>query len=104
MNDEDKAWSDYSEHFREDVIPKLLNSAVYLAIGTEAGEFDVKFATETGAAILLDKPMLIVVPKGRTIGIRLRRAADIVLDDFDLKDATSQSRMLEAINLLKPDS
>jgi len=99
----DRAWADYSEGFRREVLPKILDSAMFLSIGTAVGEFDVKQATELGAALLCDKPLLLVVPPGRTISERLRRAADIVLDDFDVSRPESQERITTALRQLKGD-
>lgn len=100
---EDRAWADYSEGFRHEVLPKLLDSGIFLSIGTDVGKFDVKQATELGAALLCDKPLLLVVPPGRTIGKRLRRAADIVIDDFDVARPDSQERLTAAMRRLRGD-
>lgn len=97
---EDRAWVDYSAAFRREVLPNLMSSACFLSIGAETGEFDVKQATEIGAALLLDKPFLLIVPKGRKVGERLRRAADAVVDDFDPRQPTSQERVVAAIRRL----
>lgn len=69
-------------------------------VGTDVGQFDVRQATELGAALLYDKPLLLVVPPGRTIGNRLRRAADVVIDDFDPAAPESQERMTAAVRKL----
>lgn len=45
---EDRAWADYSDRFRREVLPKLLDSAVFMSIGSEVGTFDVRQATELG--------------------------------------------------------
>jgi hypothetical protein len=100
---DDRAWKDYSQHFRREVVPKLLDSAVFMSIGTEVGVFDVKQATEVGAALMMDKPIMIVVPKGRRIGERLRRAADIVIDNWEPNDPASQLEMTAALHRLVPD-
>lgn len=101
MPDEfDKAWADYSKQFRESTLPKMLDSAVFLSIGTNPGEFDVKQATELGAALLMDKPLLLVVPTGRQIGARLRRAADEIVEDWNPNDPGSQVRFSAALKRL----
>lgn len=97
---DDRAWRDYSARFRREVLPKLMDSGMFLSLGSEVGTFDVKQATELGAALLCDKPMLLLVPKGRTIGVRLRRAADVIVDDWDPSDPASQDRMVEAVRRL----
>jgi hypothetical protein len=94
---EDRAWRDYSRRFRTNVLPKLLDSAIFLSIGSEVGDFDVKQATELGAALLCDKPLLLLIPRGRTVGARLRRAADVVLDDADMNDPAFRERLADAM-------
>src|SRR5215471_6828898 len=93
---QDRAWRDYSDRFRREVMPKILDSAMFLSIHSDDPKFDVQQATQLGAALLLDKPLLLVVPRGRVLGEHLRRAADIVIDDWDASDANAQERMAEA--------
>ena len=52
-NKEDRAWRDYSRQFRREVLPKLLDSAVFLSIGTDVGNLDVRQAAELGAGTVL---------------------------------------------------
>jgi len=100
---EDKAWADYSKTFREHTLPKILDSAIFLSIGVEEGQLDVKMATELGAALLMGKPMLLVCPRGRHIPEALRRAAAEVIDDWDAADPDAQARMAAAMARLLPD-
>lgn len=92
---QDRAWNDYVEHFRKNVLPNLMDSGMFLSIGGPPGEFDVKQAAEFGAAMILGKPIAIVVPKGRTVPPCIRRAADYIFDDWDVNDPASQ----EAISI-----
>jgi hypothetical protein len=94
---EERAWRDYSERFRREVLPKILSSAVFMSIGTETDVFDVQMATQLGAALMADKPLLLVCPKGRQVGIRLRRAADVIIDDWDAADPDAQERIADAM-------
>jgi hypothetical protein len=94
---QDRAWNDYSEHFRHEVLGKLMDSAVFLSIGSDVGKFDVQQATELGAALLMDKPILLVCPRGRKLPVRLRRAADFVVDNWDPDDPDAQERMVAAM-------
>jgi hypothetical protein len=83
-NSEDRAWAEYSARFRKDVLGKLLNSAMFMSIlSGDTDDFPVRFATEVGAALLLNKPVILVIPPGVTIGAGLRRAADYVVEDWD---------------------
>lgn len=100
MNSDDKAWFAFNQDFRDNLVPKLLSSSIYLGIGSS--EWDVKFAAELGAAIIMDKPILLVVPKGRTISEHFRRVADIVVDDWDIDDTNAQTRMIDAMQQLLP--
>jgi hypothetical protein len=100
---QDRAWADYSERFRREVLPKILDSAIFLSIGTDEGVFDVRQATELGAALLMGKPLLLVCPRGRHIPAALRRAAAEVIDNWDAADANAQARMTAAMHRLLPD-
>ena len=97
---EDRAWADYSDRFRREVLPKLLNSAVFVSIGSEVGTFDVRQATELGAALLMGKPILLVIPRGRNISPQLRRAADEIIDDWAPGETESEERMMAAMRRL----
>jgi len=97
MSVEDKAWRDYSERFRREVLPNLLNSATFLSIHSDDPDFDVRQATELGAALLLGKPTMFVVPRGRSLPDGLRRAADIVVDDWEPADPDAQERIADAV-------
>jgi len=97
---EDRAWRDYSQRFRREVLPKLMESEVFLSIGSEVGNFDVRQATELGAALLMGKPILLVIPPGRTLSPQLRRAADEIVDDWEPEKLESQERMFAAMERL----
>jgi hypothetical protein len=97
MNGEDRAWRDYSDGFRNDALPKIMSSAIFLSIHSDNPDFDVKQATELGAALLLGKPLLLIVPRGRTLPDGLRRAAAEVIEDWDGEDADCQERLTSAI-------
>lgn len=100
---EDRAWVDYSERFRREVFPMIASSAVSLSIYSGDGQdFDVKQATELGAMLLLDKPLLLVCTKGARPPSRLARAADVVVEDWDPADAGSQEQLAAAIKRLMP--
>lgn len=99
----DRAWADYSKSFRREVLPALLGSAYMVSIAgpSDPDDIDLRAATEMGLMLLLDKPILVVVPRGITIPAALRRAAAVVLDDFDVADPGQQDRMAEAFRRLK---
>jgi hypothetical protein len=74
-----KEWKQFARHVREDVVPKISGSQVLLSIAGSGDDFDVRQAVEIGAAMLLDKPMVLIVPEGRQAPARLVRAADKVI-------------------------
>lgn len=78
-----------------EMFPAMKGSAVSLVIAPEKP--DAKLALEIGAAILFDKPLLIVVPRGRSVPARLRRIADAVVEIEFGTDAGQQelTRALE---------
>lgn len=92
-----KPLDEYFAHFKKNVLPQLKKSGVFLNIAPPNGELDVKQCTELGAAILLGKPLLLVVAKGRTIPAGLRRCAEIVIDDWDPDSPDQVERVAHAL-------
>jgi hypothetical protein len=79
-------WDTFVDHFRRDALEKIGGSAVFATIAPPSDEFDVQFACEIGAAVLLDKPILAIVPAGRTVSGKLRAIADEVVEaDIDVE-------------------
>ena len=66
---------------RRELTPKLRGSAMYVGLVPE--DPDPKYCMELGMALMLDKPIILVVAKGRTLPQALRRAADVVIEDVD---------------------
>ena len=101
----DRAWADYTERFRTQVVPKLLSSSFMIQVGEGIPEKVtndvIQTATELGVMLLLNKPLIILVPPGYRLSSALRRAAAIVLDNFDVADDACQDRLAEAIKTLK---
>jgi hypothetical protein len=98
MPKQDRAWADYSKHFREYALPKIMSSAVALTIYSGDGsDFDVKQATELGAILLLDKPLILLSSPGVTLPSRLARAADLIIEDWSPDNHDAQDRLAEAL-------
>ena len=100
---QDRAWADYSEHFRRDGLPKIMSSAVTLTLLTprdDPQDWDIKQATELGAMLLLDKPLILVCTPGSSIPSRLRKAADLVIEDWTTDNHDAQERLTAAITTL----
>ena len=80
---EPKDWWDYPEveawltRCREVLAPMVDKSAIGMAIiGSKP---DPKIAVELGYSILLDKPIVLVVPEGVAIPDHLNRVADYII-------------------------
>jgi hypothetical protein len=100
---DDPTWETYTDAFGKRVLPTLLASRVVLQVATGSGTdgLRVQAATEIGIALLLDKPLLLVIPRGETCSASLRRAAAVVVDDVDMDDPTSKARILAALEQIE---
>lgn len=102
--DGDRAWTDYTEHFRRDVVPRLLSSASIIQIGEgvpdEITSDVIQAGTELGVMLLLDKPLILLVPIGTTVPAALRRAATEVVEDVDMDDPATQDRIAAVVRRL----
>lgn len=65
----------------DELIPKIDSSEVIVSL-VPTGPTDVKFAVETGLAIMMDKPIILAVVPGRKIPAKLQRVADAIVE-FD---------------------
>lgn len=85
--EERDTWDDFVDHFRRDALGKIAGSGVFLSLVPSAEDFDVKFAAELGTAIMLDKPLIIVIAPGVELPTKLRLIADqVVCADLDTED------------------
>lgn len=74
----------YARRVREDMVPKMLDSAYVMTIAPNGGDADVKIAVEIGYAILLNKPLIVMKVPGRVHSEKLLRIADYVVEgDMD---------------------
>jgi hypothetical protein len=67
----------YLRRAEEEMFPKMKGSAISVII---AGKSDAKLCVELGAAILFDKPIVVVVPDGRTVPANLKRVAAVIVE------------------------
>lgn len=84
------------EEVRRDTLPGIDQSAYFLTI-TPAGEPDVKLAVEVGLALLLDKPIIAVVPAGRTIPAKLAAVADRIVETGDIDTYDGQRELARRV-------
>ncbi len=96
---ERRDWDGIVRHARKDLLPKLERSAFVLSIAP-GGEPDAKYCIELGMSIMLDKPILIVVPAGHPVPRRLRRVADEIVElpaEADMDTEAGQELVMAAI-------
>ena len=88
-SDDFKRWAD---DMRKRLIPKMAESASVLMIAPNMSEkFDIEFALQIGASILLEKPLILLVHAGRTIPPKLLAIADKVIEaDMDITTMDSE--------------
>jgi hypothetical protein len=73
-------WRRFADVAREDLIPKVRESSSVMLIAPNAGNpLDIQFALEIGASILLDKPLVLMLPPGRTPPPKLAKVADKII-------------------------
>lgn len=84
--DERSRWDEFVEHFRREAIGKIAGSSAFVSLVPSPEDLDVKFAVELGAAIMLDKPILVLAPPGVRVPDNLRAvASEVVVADVDLE-------------------
>lgn len=88
-------WRDYVQRVRTELIPKLEQSAATVSL-VPSGETDVKFAVELGLSIMLDKPIIAVIPPGTHVPAKLATVADRIVEG-DLDDPTLAGRLNAAL-------
>ena len=101
-SDELKEWQDFVSFQREHMIKLMEQSAMVMSIvPANADDIDVGYALQTGAAILLDKPIVVIAAEGREIPPKLAKVADKILR-IDIDTEEGRQRIAEAIMELKP--
>lgn len=88
-------WDEFVDHFRRNALEGMMDSA-FVASLVPKGEFDVKFALETGAAILLGKPIVAIVMPGAEVPGKLGLVADIIVE-ADLDTEAGREAVAKAI-------
>lgn len=92
--EEQKEWDAFVEAFRREAVEKISGSAGFLSLIPESDDIDVKFCVELGAAIMMNKPIIAVVHKGRTAPEKLAKIADeIVYADLDTTEGQKEVAM-----------
>lgn len=92
---ESEEFKDYAERVRNDLIPKIKDSAVTIAL-ISGSKPDVKQAVELGFMVLLDKPIIAVVVPGSTVPRNLIKVADAIIEG-DLDSQNTAERISTAM-------
>ena len=103
LSPEDRArWDEFVDHARREAFAKIDGSAFVMSL-VPKGDYDVKFAVELGAAIMLDKPIIAVLMPGARASAKLLEVADeVVYADVDLEEGRRKvteaiGRMMQAL-------
>lgn len=85
----------YLAHAQEEMFPKMKDSALSITILTDKP--DPKVCLELGAAILFDKPLIILVPREMKVPANLKRCAAAIIQG-DPNDPAVRAQMQDAIS------
>jgi hypothetical protein len=86
---------DMLDRAEREMFPMMKASGLSLVIAAE--DPDAKLALEIGAAVLFDKPIVILVPKGRIVPPGLRRIARTVVEIDDFQSSEARRQIMKAI-------
>ena len=86
----------YAQHVRDELIPMIQGSAVTLSLVPPDNEIDVKFATELGYMIMMDKPIIAVVTRNCKVPAKLIQVSDAIVEG-EIDDPDFKTRLAEAI-------
>lgn len=71
---------EFSDHVRDELVPRLRGSAMTVSLYTIGARTDVKFAVELGLSIMLDKPIIVVVAPGVVVPEKMIKIADEIVE------------------------
>ncbi len=93
---DDPEWREYVKHVRENVVPQVEGSSLFISLCPHPDKVDVKFAVELGLSIMYNKPILAVIAPGTPIPEKLARVVDRFVE-LDLNDPTQKDRLTAVI-------
>lgn len=94
---DDPAFKRYAKRCRDELEPMMKDSAVCMSILPSLEHVDVKFATELGFMIMLDKPIIAIVQANSKVPSKLVLIADEIVEG-DLDDPSMKARLMEAMD------
>lgn len=90
-------WADFERSVLKELVPMMRESNQVISILADPDEVDVKVAVETGLAILMDKPIIVIAFAGRPVPGKLRKAADEVVELESLTELGAREKVIDAI-------
>jgi hypothetical protein len=99
--DDDDPWQSagfkaYEKRCREELLPMMNDSAIMMSLVPKNLETDVKFATELGFMIMMEKPIIAIIPPGTKVPLGLAKVATEIVEG-DIDDPTVKDRLAAAI-------
>ena len=92
-------WNEFVRHYREDVLPKMEDSGVFMTVVSPA-KVDMKFAVELGMAIMLEKPIITMVLPGARVPEKLRAISEAVVH-CDMDTGKGRDELIEVIRKVR---
>jgi hypothetical protein len=86
----------YEKRCREELLPKMHDSSIMMSLVPKDLKADVKFATELGFMIMMEKPIIAIIPPGTKVPLGLAKVADEIVEG-DVDDPTVKKRLMAAI-------
>jgi hypothetical protein len=95
---------EFAEHAMNEMVPGMFDSAAVMVPMLPHAAKDVGFAVQLGMAVMLDKPLIILVTPGTQVPSRLLKVADAVVEwDGDSDEEGMHRRVGEALRGLGID-
>lgn len=95
LND-DPEFRRWAKRVKAELVPMIESSEMTVSLCPVSEKIDVKFSVELGVSIMLDKPIIAVVPAGMPVPERLVRVADEIIEWHDDPKVLSP-RITEAV-------
>lgn len=92
---EEDAFIEYADHALTELVPKMAQTSVVLSLIPRT-RADIKWATEMGVAVYMDKPIIAIIEPGAKISSKIALVADYILE-LDMNNPSSFGRRLQEI-------
>jgi predicted urease superfamily metal-dependent hydrolase len=101
LTDEQRAdWERFVKHHRENTVRQMDESAFVCSLVPDEDGVDIKFAVETGLAIMLDKPILAIAHPGATLPAKMVAVADLIVY-ADLDTEAGREKVQAAVGAMQ---